>query len=182
MCDDVHVPNRWHLWNPIDQDGRKIQGWLFCKGQAVEWHGRLRIPIQYPGRALDCTIIYPEVPLVMRAARDLLQDVAGGDIQLFPAEVEAEPKVSCTLVNIAHSIKCLDEDKSNIMRWTEADGRPEKVGDYRMITKMVVDANKCGDRHHIFRLGGWHVAIMVSDLLKEAFEREKVLGVKFQAV
>jgi hypothetical protein len=85
------------------------------------------------------------------------------------------------LVNLKHCIDCLDEQQSEIMWWTANDGRPDKIGKYRMITKFIVDPMRIGERH-MFRLFGWDIAIIVSHVMKVAFEEHQVTGVHFLPV
>ena len=49
-------------------------------------------------------------------------------------------------------------------KWTLDDHRPDKVGQYRMIVKLVIDSARTGDAS-IFRVSGWRVAVIVSSQL-----------------
>jgi len=71
------------------------------------------------------------------------------------------------VVNVTRSVPCLDEANSNVMFWTEADGRADKLGQYRMVTDMHVDSDRVG-REVLFRLGGWTIALIAAEPVREA--------------
>ena len=53
LYDDVYVPGRWHLKNPIDRQGREVNDpWMFRRGEPVHIEGRWMIPIEHEGRHL----------------------------------------------------------------------------------------------------------------------------------
>ena len=57
LHDDVYVTGRWLLNNPTDSQGREVDDpWIFRRGEPVRLEGRLKIPIEHVGRALDFSL------------------------------------------------------------------------------------------------------------------------------
>jgi hypothetical protein len=85
------------------------------------------------------------------------------------------------IVNILSICECLDETSSEILTWKHEDGEPAKVGRYRAVYVLKIDPKRA-ERLDLFRVAGWDVAVIVSDRLKSAFERDRVSGVHFLPV
>ncbi|MFL5352860.1 imm11 family protein [Archangium sp.] len=112
---------------------------------------------------------------------DLLARMAPKDVQLFPAEVETQ-RERYFLVNVIRIVKCIDDQASEeVSYWTEKDGLPEKTGTYFSVAGMRIDPTQVGDAK-VFRTWGWHIALIVSEELKEALERIRATGLKFKEV
>ena len=67
------------------------------------------------------------------------------------------------------------------MKWTEKDGRPDKVGKYRHLGDLTIDSSRTNG-HHIFRIRDWEIALIVSERVKDALNGIDDLGIVFQAV
>jgi len=65
--------------------------------------------------------------------------------------------------------------------WKPEDGRPEKVGSYRVIDDLRIDPSKVQGAH-LFRPWGWLVALIVSEELKVAMEALGGIGPDFVEV
>jgi len=61
------------------------------------------------------------------------------------------------------------------------DGRNDKLGQYRMVAKLVVDHNKT-EGAEIFRIDGWDVPLIVSKRIKEGLEQQGCVGSDFECV
>jgi hypothetical protein len=86
------------------------------------------------------------------------------------------------ILNALRVIKCIDDEASEeVQYWTEEDGLPEKVGEYASVFGMRIDTTKVGSAQ-MFRTWGWEVALIVSEDIKEAFERAGITGAKFKEV
>jgi hypothetical protein len=103
LSDDVYVPHRWHLATPIDGQGRKVHDWDFKKGTPVHMEGRLKIPVKVAGRALDFSEAGVRIPVVHVKVASLLSEVAPGDVQFIPADIEGQPEQYLVLVARASS-------------------------------------------------------------------------------
>ncbi|WP_373371409.1 imm11 family protein [Stigmatella ashevillensis] len=112
---------------------------------------------------------------------DLLTRVAPHDVQLFPVEIEMQ-RERYFLVNVIRIVKCIDDQASEeVSYWTEKDGLPEKVGTYFSVAGMRIDPTQVGDAK-VFRTWGWHIALIVSEEIKDALEHIGATGTKFKEV
>jgi hypothetical protein len=182
LFDDVHIPDRWYLDQPVDEQGQEIRTWLFTRGEPAHVEGRIRIPIYVPGKALDFSqMAGTSIPVVHARVAALFAEMAPDDVQLIPVEVDgqSEPYV---LLNITRVVRCIDDETSDEVRhWKPVHGRPEKVGQYKSVIGMRIDPAKVGDAQ-VFRTWGWSVVIIVSEAIKNALERMEVTGPKFTEV
>lgn len=181
LHDDVQVPGRWHLDTPTDNKGREVRDPdRFRQGAPVQVKGRLKIPIEEPGRPLDFTEAGLRIPVVHVKVAALFTELAPGDVQLIPVDIEGHPDQYLVLV-ATRLIRCIDEKASRIQRWTAEDGIPEKVGQYASVRNLHIDRTRVGDAQ-VFRLEDWEVDIIVSAELKEGLERIQSSGVSFTEV
>jgi hypothetical protein len=180
LFDDVYVPGRWHLDEPVDQRGQKLEIGLFRRGEPVHVKGPLRIPLYVPGKALDFSLADGSIPIVHARLAAVFAELTPGDVQLIPVEVEGESE-PYVLLNITRVVKCIDDETSSSVRYvTPEHGLPDQIGEYRSVIGMRIDPSKVGDAQ-VFRTWGW-VAIVVSDAIKEALERLGATGTKFTSV
>ena len=180
LSDDVYVPHRWHLATPIDSQGRKVHDWDFKRGTPVHVEGALKIPVKVAGRALDFSEAGVRIPIVHVKVASLLSEVAAGDVQFIPAEIEGQPEQYLVLV-ATRLIRCIDERASRILLWTHEDGAPHKVGKYRDVRDMRIDKVKVGNAK-VFRPEGWSGTLIVAEEIKDAMERMGATGTRFQEV
>ncbi|MCY1018328.1 imm11 family protein [Pyxidicoccus sp. MSG2] len=181
LHDDVHVPGRWHLDAPTDSRGREVKDPdRFRQGTPVHVKGRLRIPIEEPGRSLDFTEAGLRIPVVHVRVATLFSELAPEDVQLIPVDIEGHPDQYLLLV-ATRLIRCIDEKASRIQRWTHEDGVPEKVGQYAFVRGLRIDKSKVGDAR-VLRPEGWTGALIISEALKTELERIQATGVKLTEV
>jgi hypothetical protein len=180
LHDDVYVPRRWHLDTPIDGQGRKVFDWDFKRGTPVHVAGRLKIPIEIPGRPLDFSEAGIRIPVVHVKVASMLAERAPGDVQLIPADIEGQPEQYLVLV-ATRLIRCIDEEASEVSFWTPEHGVPEKVGQYMGVDRLRIDKQKVGNAK-VFRPEGWEVALVVSEEIKDALERLGATGTRFEEV
>jgi hypothetical protein len=182
LTEDMTSPGRWLLGNPLDEQGEEVRTRRFMSGEPTHFDGRLRVPIYHPGTSLDFTRVDPgAIPVVTQKVARVLAELAPGDVQLFPVEVESRPE-TYFLVNVARLVKCIDDEAcAEVRYWKLEDGRPEKVGQYRGVSGMRIDPSKVGDAK-VFRPWGWRVALIVAEDVKEALERTGATGLDFTEV
>lgn len=142
--------------------------------------GRLRVPIEHAGKALDFSLAGLSVPVVHVRAANIFTELAPDDVQLLPVDLESEPDSYLILV-ATRLLTCLDEQASRIRLWTHEDGLPHKVGQYASVRDMRIDPSRVGGAR-VFRAQGWSGPLLVSSEIKEALERADITGVKFEAV
>lgn len=180
LSDDLYVPRRWHLDTPIDSQGRKVFDWDFKRGTPVHVEGRLKLPVEIPGRPLDFSWAGLSIPVVHVKVASMLAERAPGDVQLIPADIEGQPEQYLVLV-ATRLIRCIDEAASEVSFWTPEDGVPEKVGQYMGVDRLRIDKQKVGNAK-VFRPEGWEVVLIVSEEIKDAMERLGTTGTRFEEV
>jgi hypothetical protein len=180
LYDDMEFPHRWHLAMPKDQHGRKVDDWEFRRGMPVRIEGRLRIPIESPGRPLDFTEAGLGTPIVHVKVASIFSEVARDDVQLVPVDVEGHPDQYLMLV-VIRLIRCIDERASRIRLWSHEDGLPDMVGKYASVRDLRVDKSAVGTTK-VFRPEGWEGPLIVSGDIKDALERLGATGMKFEEV
>jgi hypothetical protein len=181
LSDDVYVPGRWHICTPVGEDGQEVEPWQFTEGHSVEIRERLKMALRVAGTPLDFTLAGLDIPVVHARVASIFKELAPNDVQLLPVDIEGYPEQFSILV-ATHLIPCIDEKASDEVRhWKPEHGRPEKVGQYRVVSGMRIDHSKVGDAK-VFRTWGWTVALIVSEEIKEALERIGATGTKFKEV
>jgi len=180
---DLHVPERWDLGMPIEQEGQEVEEWWqFTEGHPVAMVHRLRVPFrEHGGRPLDYSEAGIGIPIVSARIATLLEELAPGDVQLLPVEVQAQSEPFYILV-VARLVRCIDDERSEEARyWMPEDGKPDRVGQYRSVFGMRIDPSQVGDAK-VFRTWGWTSALIVSEDVKQALEAMGATGVKFNEV
>lgn len=117
-----------------------------------------------------------------RRVVDVLQSVAGRDVEIFPAPLVANdtraPLDQHRLVNIARTVDCLDRAHSEVMEWEG--GGDETVFD------PVVEPSRIPPDAHVFRipecLSGWTSiwSSEVVDAIREATRDAPLIGMSFE--
>jgi hypothetical protein len=181
LKDDMRIPGRWHLRHPIDEHGQQIDPWQFDEGRRVEPQGIIRFPVKPDGVTLDFTLDSFSIPVVHARVVQLFERLGIQDVQFIPVQVEGHTGPHFIL-NALRVIRCIDEARcEEVQHWTPEDGQPEKVGEYRYIAGVRIDPTKV-DGARIFRPWGWSLALIISEDLKEALEREGLTGTRFVEV
>jgi nitrogen regulatory protein PII len=182
LTDDMTLPGRWELGTPFNEHGQEFGSRLFMAGKPAHVDGQLQLPVAYPGKALDFSFADAGgFPVVTKGVASVLSEMAPGDIQLFPVNVDSRPE-PYFLVNVARTVKCIDDVASEeVQYWKPEDGEPERVGEYRVVAGMRIDPSKVGDAR-VFRPWGWKVVLVVSEDVKEALERTGATGMEFTEV
>lgn len=178
LLSDMKLPDRWFLRGPVGPGGTEIDPRDFTECRPLDVAGPLRIPLRRKGVELGFTLADFGMPVVWRSVVDALAELDPGAFQRFPVTVEGSGG-EFDIVNVLAKVLCLDESRSEVSYFTEADGRPDLVGQYNMVLNLHVDPEVIGD-HHLFRIDGWEVAIIVSEAAKRILERAK--GAVFEPV
>ena len=180
LADDVNVPHRWHLTMPRDARGCKVDDSMFWSGIPVHIKGRLRIPVEIAGKALDYTEAGINIPVVHVRVASLFAELAPDDVQLIPVDVEGQPDQYLILV-ATRLIRCIDEKASRIRLWTHENGIPDMVGKYASVRDMRIDKSLVGSAQ-VFRCEGWSGPLIVSGEIKDALEHMGATGPRFEEV
>src|SRR5690242_21836030 len=95
LFENVHIPGRWHLDEPVDQRGQKLGTGLFRWGEPAHVEGRLQIPLYSPGKALDFSLAGTSIPVVHARVAAVFAELAPGDVQLIPRSEERRVGKEC---------------------------------------------------------------------------------------
>ncbi|MDC0711675.1 hypothetical protein POL68_24620 [Stigmatella sp. ncwal1] len=180
---DVYVPGRWYLSEPTASDGQALDDiWQFIDGKPLRLSGRLRIPLDRPGRPLDIDFAGAgQTPVVNAAVASVFQTLASDTVQLIPADVEGQAAPHYIL-NVSRLIDAVDEGACrSVERWRPEDGRPDRVGEYHAIEGLRIDPVKVGSAR-VFRLWGYSLPIILDKAVKVALEQSGCAGAKFTEV
>lgn len=181
LHNDASSPGRWHLDNPTDGGGRELDdSWQFTDGRPVHIPGRLKVPVEQPGRPLDFTLAGLAIPIVHVRVASVLTELAPADVQLVPVDIDGQPDQYLLFV-ATRLIRCIDEQASRIrLRGAEEDP-PERGWQYASVRDLRIDKTKVGTAR-VLRPEGWTGALIVSEDLKAAMERLNATGTKFTEV
>ena len=180
MYDDVSLPGRWELGNPVDKFGRRIDPWQFDTGQPLDIQEELMFPLRRPGHELDFCEAGFSIPLASQKLMNLFQRLGVTGVQFLPAWVETR-KEPYFVLNATCLVDCINEAQClRAERWKPEDGQPERTGEYRVIEGMRIDPTKVGDAR-LFRTWGWPVLVVAEDI-RQAMEQEALTGPRFVEV
>ena len=181
LYDDVYVPHRWHLKSPVDSRGRALADPIeFNRGRPVNMAGRLKMFVEQEGRPLDFTEAGLKVPVVHVRVASVFSELAPGDVQLLPVDIDGQPDQYLILV-ATKLIRCIDEKASKVQYWKAEDGLPDMVGKIYSVDNLRIDKTKVGDAQ-VFRPEGSSGVLIVSGAIKGALERLGATGAKFEEV
>jgi hypothetical protein len=180
---DIDAPGRWFLREPTDLKGDPVEdAWAFVVGQPVSDPGRLRVPLSRPGRPLDFDkTTVTGTPIVSERVAAVFRHLAPHDVQLFPVEIQGE-SAPHFLLNVACVARCIDDSAcEEVTRWAPDDGRPDRVGEYRVVSGLRIASSRVGEAR-VFRPWGYLLPIIVEGTLKDALEHMGITGARFVEV
>ena len=137
--------------------------------------------IKQPGRKLPFSFAGFDVPILDATTTKLLAEVAGTDAQFPPVSISGESS-SYNILAATKTVSCVDESQSEFTRWTEADGRPDKLGQYRMFTRLALAASAVPSEAELFRVAGWKQALVASEKLVRELQRTVKEGLVYERV
>jgi len=174
LFDDIEVPGRWHL-GEVTSSG--IARTDLLRGVPIDVADALTTSITHPGRPLEFCLTSFGIPVASEQLADAITSVAAADVQRLPLRISG-----CNgyeVLNAMRSVACLDESQSDFMKWVPGDHRADLIGQYRMVIKLVIDPMLVPEDAHTFRVTGWPVALLVSEVVKRVMEERGCLGGKF---
>lgn len=180
---DAEVPGRWYMSEPTTMDGEEVGDvWAFTRGERISSPGQLRIPLLRSGDPLDFTTAGVGLtPILSPRTAAVFRELAPQDVQLFPVEVEGQREPYQLLV-ATQKIRCIDDEACREVRhFTLESGRPERVGEYRIVSGLRIDKSKVGDAR-VFKLWGWRPALIVDEEVKMALAQTGITGGYFDEV
>ncbi len=177
MVDDADHPTSWWLdevrCKENDFDARAL-----TRGHHCENPGTLTVAINRPGKAMALGFSLLFVPIVTTAVAELIDRMAPGAVERFPIEV-GNVKGWYEALNVVKRVDAIDRKRSEYMLWNAEDDRPDKLGEFRQVTRLVIRDDIRQDAG-IFRPTGWEVVLIVSAKLKKELEKVGNLAVCFR--
>ncbi|CAG9241909.1 conserved hypothetical protein [Burkholderia diffusa] len=171
--------SRWYLGQPATPEGEVLPG-TFCKGQPWLDRSPLTVKVRQAGEPANFNhsgfaeyILSAEM---MSHLRKILNPVS---FQGIPISINGCHE-KYEVLNVLDIVDCVDEDNSYFSRWTIDDGRPERVGDYK-ISLLRIDPDRAIG-HDLFRVKGWNIALICSERVKNHLETAGVTGIRFKPV
>ncbi|WP_162932251.1 imm11 family protein [Solimonas sp. K1W22B-7] len=177
---DSEATDRWYLKAPINSLGKEVDPRLFTEGKAFLLKENLTIPIRQNGRKVEFNFGAFDMIVTPAKLNAKLVEVAGVSIQRIPACIESVSQ-EFEILNVLDKVNCIDESASRFVKWTVADGRPEKIGQYRMISPLRINGDAAEGRH-LFRVNEWPIALIASESIKNLLAEQVTSGVQFEAV
>jgi len=94
LNEDMSSPERWVLDDTLDAKGEQVGARLYLNAAPVRFESPLRVPILHPGNPLDFSLADAgDFPVVTEKVASTLAELAPGDVQLYPAEVDTLPRM-----------------------------------------------------------------------------------------
>ncbi len=169
---------RWHLEEPESVDGAKSFTWAFTRCQPFEPRVPLRFRIQEEGSVVDFTLAAFDIPVLSPRAVAALTPALTEFCEFIPVEIEGQPP-GFAILNVLRAEDCVDERASELMVWKPTDHRPDKTGQYRQVTKLVLKPDLSVPP--IFRLAKFKIKLLVSEAVAALFRRHDLSGVVLEA-
>ena len=177
ILDAFSSPARWYLGGPMSDAAKDVDPRSFTAGCRYEGAKSLVVPVESGSEPLDFTLASFDMPVVTARIAASLGILAPGEIQRIPVKVGALRR-RYEVINVLTILNAINEDRSEITRWTEADGVPGKTGSYAGIGKLVLNRTALG-ASKIFRLKNWELPLIVSDVIKNALQKAHTTGIAF---
>ncbi|MBZ0143936.1 MAG: hypothetical protein K8F56_10165 [Rhodocyclaceae bacterium] len=177
LIDDVNLSGRWHLGEVAVQDTPEFNTF---EGGELPSDLRAVAEIARHGRALAFCLTSFAVPVASTALGRAVCSVAGREVQQIPTCIGGDS--GFVVLHAKNLYDCLDESRSEFVKWTASDHRSDLAGHYRMVTSLSIDSSRVPSDAQVFRIARWSIALIVSERVKRAMEFAGCLGAKFQKV
>lgn len=177
---DPSEMSRWYLGSAMDMCQNEIDPRIFTQGGRVEFPPDMCVRARRAGRELDFNFCDFDMVVASSEVGEKLLKIVGSAIQRIPVMIDSAAK-AYEILNICKLVSCLDRDKSLFTEWSAKDGRPEKVGQLRMVARLKIDP-AVAKGQHVFRIAEWPIAVIVSSNVKDWLVANKVSGIKYEAV
>lgn len=179
LQDDMSIKGRWHLRSPRNKEGEAMYPWQFKEGKRLEFAEPVYFPVKPAGVELEFTLSSFTIPVLHPRVVSILERIGlESEVQFIPAHIEGQTD-PYFILNALRIVRCIDDTRcEEALLWTPEDGEPDRVGQYKSVVGMKIDATKAGGVD-IFRPWGWLVALIVSERVKQVMEDEDVIGPRF---
>lgn len=118
-----------------------------------------------------------DVPIVSKRFAQLFQTLGREVVQLIPLQSPCNGELY--ILNVLSRIPALDESRSLFTKWEASDGRPDRMGQYRMVAELKVDPHNARG-NDVFRIEGWDVPLIVSERLVNLAQEQGMKGCVYE--
>ncbi|GAB2895500.1 hypothetical protein GCM10027093_33790 [Paraburkholderia jirisanensis] len=172
-------PTRWYLGQPMTSSGKVLPGTFW---NCLPWVEENPLSVEIRKDGMPATFNYSGFSIYIVEAKTLalIQTITNpGFLQRIPVSIIGNSE-HYEILNVLDRVDCLDEQHSEFRRWTADDGRPERIGDYK-VSLLRIDPERAKG-HDLFRIKGWEIALICSDKIKQCLEKAGVTGIRFKPV
>ncbi len=156
---------RWHVGEVTDSHGEE---YWFHSGDVIEVAGELRADVHHRGRPLEFFNTTFGVPVFSERLQSALDSViAPGQVQWLPLRIDG--RSGYWVMNPLSLIRCLDEQRSDFVKWKPGDYRTDLVGKYRMVIDLYVDPGAIPMGVEVFIVWGTD-KVIVTGKIKDVLE------------
>lgn len=173
LMDEMNIPLRWYLGEVICLDGSEPD---LLSGRRFEG-GSLTALVHQDGVALPYSATAFAVSVASVGLAEAISAIAGEDLQRLPVTIPGHAHFE--VMNVVRIVKCLDERRSEYVKFTASDYRADLAGQYKSVPVLYIDPLSIPGNAHIFRVAGWPLAIIVSAPVRRAMEAVGCLGAVF---
>lgn len=176
---DYNDPALWYLGQPATVDGKLLPGTFW---NCVPWADTRPLSVEIKKSGVPATFSHSghSVYIVKTEAMNLLRDIVDPHIfQGIPVSI-VDYAGDYEVLNSLTRVDCVDEQHSEFRRWTAADGRPERIGDYKMSLFRIDPERARG--HDLFRVKGWEIVLVCSEKVRRHLESAGVTGIRFKSI
>jgi hypothetical protein len=180
---DPRVTDAWFLDTPVPASGDEWAFWRLLRGESLSgddlspWKTR----VKQSGRPLSFCFAGFDVPIVSGSVAKVLASDVPSAVQLLPLSLP-EACEGYRILVATKSVHCIDEANSEFTTWGVSDGRPDKVGEYRMFSRLRLNPAAVPAGVHVFRVVGWRAALVVSAWLAAKLQGIVTEGITYEAV
>jgi len=172
------VGQQWFSEEPVQDGGTSLDARAFVDCARYDGPPLILKTIQH-GRRFPINFGPFDMPVVTVELGERLRTLAGGDVQLVPARIDGVDSVR--ILNVLTCCSCIDESRTIGTKWMPDDGRPDKVGNYRMIIKLFIDVERTGGSH-VLRIHDWQTPLIISEYVSTHLTRQELEGVRLMPV
>jgi len=177
LVDDMsmRMRGRWYIGEVLLPDGTEPE---LRGGIRLDDPRPLHASITHIGYVLEWCHTSFGVPIATKALADAIRSVVGPDVQCIPVTIGGQSGMM--VLNALRVIRCVDEQRSEFQKFTEDDSvRPDLAGQYRSVSKLVLDKSAIPPDAHFFRIKDSWIELIVSEVVKNAMERVGCYGAEF---
>lgn len=168
--DYQNADNYWYLSPPLDQNGDYWRSvWEFSKGNQVVGNcNGLKFKVTRVAKPSDICI-GPYGTIVVRKESYFPFELVATDAQFFDAAIDCYESVY--VLNLVHTIDCLDRDRSKI---------EYRSGQATNIVKIILNESRLSG-HHIFRITGLQaIGFVIDEIVYQRLVDAKITGVNYE--